>query len=206
MRRWLIERFFAWIQWQRRILVRWEYHTTPTISSALSSWPASSSSSNDFELGSSNRSYGLSRSPSQLSALDSYHQRRWLSASIAILNIGGIDRYRRRRCRPRRGTHCEDPGRSRHRVHCRKWVLFERSLLGFLRSRCDNCGNSRMEAELPSAFFQLLGGVGVPPDFRRRASCWTACRSRNRSNRVPVITNSARCCGRKGKDVVQRIS
>src|SRR6266403_2556122 len=26
MRRWIIERFFAWIQWQRRILVRWEYH------------------------------------------------------------------------------------------------------------------------------------------------------------------------------------
>jgi transposase len=25
-RRWLVERFFAWIQWQRRILVRWEYH------------------------------------------------------------------------------------------------------------------------------------------------------------------------------------
>ena len=24
-RRWLVERFFAWIQWQRRILVRWEY-------------------------------------------------------------------------------------------------------------------------------------------------------------------------------------
>jgi hypothetical protein len=23
---WLAERFFAWIQWQRRILVRWEYH------------------------------------------------------------------------------------------------------------------------------------------------------------------------------------
>jgi hypothetical protein len=22
-RRWLVERFFAWIQWQRRILVRW---------------------------------------------------------------------------------------------------------------------------------------------------------------------------------------
>jgi hypothetical protein len=21
-----VERFFAWIQWQRRILVRWEYH------------------------------------------------------------------------------------------------------------------------------------------------------------------------------------
>jgi transposase len=26
MRRWLVERFFAWIQWQRRILVRWEFH------------------------------------------------------------------------------------------------------------------------------------------------------------------------------------
>ena len=26
MRRWLVERFFAWIQWQRRILVRWQYH------------------------------------------------------------------------------------------------------------------------------------------------------------------------------------
>jgi transposase len=26
MRRWLVERFFAWIQWQRRILVWWEYH------------------------------------------------------------------------------------------------------------------------------------------------------------------------------------
>jgi transposase len=25
-RRWLVERFFAWIQWQRRVLVRWEYH------------------------------------------------------------------------------------------------------------------------------------------------------------------------------------
>ena len=25
-RRWLVEPFFAWIQWQRRILVRWEYH------------------------------------------------------------------------------------------------------------------------------------------------------------------------------------
>jgi hypothetical protein len=24
--RWLVERFFAWIQWQRRILVRWEYY------------------------------------------------------------------------------------------------------------------------------------------------------------------------------------
>jgi transposase len=24
MRRWLVERFFAWLQWQRRILIRWE--------------------------------------------------------------------------------------------------------------------------------------------------------------------------------------
>ena len=24
-RRWLVERFFAWIQWQRRLLVRWKY-------------------------------------------------------------------------------------------------------------------------------------------------------------------------------------
>ena len=27
-RRWLVERFFAWIQWQRRVLVRWEYYAT----------------------------------------------------------------------------------------------------------------------------------------------------------------------------------
>ncbi len=27
-RRWIVERFFAWIQWQRRLLVRWEYHPT----------------------------------------------------------------------------------------------------------------------------------------------------------------------------------
>ncbi len=25
-RRWLVERFFAWLQWQRRILCRWEYY------------------------------------------------------------------------------------------------------------------------------------------------------------------------------------
>lgn len=25
-RRWLVERFFSWIQWQRRILIRWEYY------------------------------------------------------------------------------------------------------------------------------------------------------------------------------------
>ena len=27
-RRWLVERFFAWIQWQRRLLVRWEYYSS----------------------------------------------------------------------------------------------------------------------------------------------------------------------------------
>ena len=26
-RRWLVERFFAWLQWQRRLLVRWEYYS-----------------------------------------------------------------------------------------------------------------------------------------------------------------------------------
>ena len=25
-RRWLVERFFAWIQWRRRLLVRWEFY------------------------------------------------------------------------------------------------------------------------------------------------------------------------------------
>ena len=25
-RRWLVERFFSWIQWHRRILIRWEYY------------------------------------------------------------------------------------------------------------------------------------------------------------------------------------
>ena len=25
-RRWIVERFFAWIQWQRRLLVCWEYY------------------------------------------------------------------------------------------------------------------------------------------------------------------------------------
>jgi transposase len=25
-RRWLVERFFAWLQWHRRLLVRWEYY------------------------------------------------------------------------------------------------------------------------------------------------------------------------------------
>jgi hypothetical protein len=45
----VVERFFAWIQWERRILIRWD---TPTISSALFSSPAPLSSSNDFEMGS----------------------------------------------------------------------------------------------------------------------------------------------------------
>jgi hypothetical protein len=25
-RRWLVERFFAWLQWKRRLLIRWEYY------------------------------------------------------------------------------------------------------------------------------------------------------------------------------------
>ena len=25
-RRWIVERFFAWMQWHRRLLVRWEYY------------------------------------------------------------------------------------------------------------------------------------------------------------------------------------
>ena len=25
-RRWLVERFFAWLQWHRRLLVRWEFY------------------------------------------------------------------------------------------------------------------------------------------------------------------------------------
>jgi transposase len=27
-RRWLVERFFAWLQWKRRLLIRWEYSAT----------------------------------------------------------------------------------------------------------------------------------------------------------------------------------
>ena len=50
-RLWLVERFFAWVQWQRRILVRWEY--CPKISSASSNSLAWLSSSDDFEIGSS---------------------------------------------------------------------------------------------------------------------------------------------------------
>ena len=25
-RRWLVERFFAWLRWKRRLLIRWEYY------------------------------------------------------------------------------------------------------------------------------------------------------------------------------------
>ena len=46
MRRWLIERFFAWIQWSAG-------STTPRTSWALFNSPASLSSSGDFEIGSS---------------------------------------------------------------------------------------------------------------------------------------------------------
>jgi hypothetical protein len=27
-RRWLVERFFAWLQWKRRLLMRWEYYAS----------------------------------------------------------------------------------------------------------------------------------------------------------------------------------
>ena len=26
VRRWLVERFFAWMQWKRRLLTRWEFY------------------------------------------------------------------------------------------------------------------------------------------------------------------------------------
>ena len=51
MRRWLVERFFAWIQWQRRILVRWEYHARNFL--GFVQFASSLSSSGDFEIGSS---------------------------------------------------------------------------------------------------------------------------------------------------------
>jgi hypothetical protein len=37
-RRWIVERLLAWIQWQRRLLIRWEYYVQ---FSALSNLPAS---------------------------------------------------------------------------------------------------------------------------------------------------------------------
>jgi transposase len=51
MRRWLVERFFAWIQCN--VASSSAGNTTPTTFSASSSSPASSSSSGDFEIGSS---------------------------------------------------------------------------------------------------------------------------------------------------------
>ena len=30
-RRWIVERFFAWMQWQRRLLVRWEYYSANSL-------------------------------------------------------------------------------------------------------------------------------------------------------------------------------
>jgi len=54
MRRWLVERFFAWIQWQRRILVRWEYHARNFL--CFVQFASSLSSSGDFEIGSSHDS------------------------------------------------------------------------------------------------------------------------------------------------------
>jgi len=50
-RRWLVERFFAWLQWKRRLLVRW--NITPLTSWALCSSPPSPCCSSNFEIGSS---------------------------------------------------------------------------------------------------------------------------------------------------------
>jgi transposase len=50
-RRWLVERFFAWLQWKRRS--SFVGSITPPISWDLSSSPASPCSSNNFEIGSS---------------------------------------------------------------------------------------------------------------------------------------------------------
>ena len=47
----LTKRFFAWIQWQRRILVRWEYHARNFL--GFVQFASSLSSSGDFEIGSS---------------------------------------------------------------------------------------------------------------------------------------------------------
>jgi hypothetical protein len=60
MRCWLIERFFAWIQWQRRMSSS-AGSTTPRTSWALFNSPASLSSSGDFEIGSSHVPCALRR-------------------------------------------------------------------------------------------------------------------------------------------------
>jgi transposase len=50
LRRWLVERFFAWIQWKRRILSDGNIIHRTSLASFNS--PASLSSSGDFEIGS----------------------------------------------------------------------------------------------------------------------------------------------------------
>lgn len=50
-RRWLVERFFAWIQWRRRLLVGWEFYPQNLLASSNSL--ACSSCSGNFEIGSS---------------------------------------------------------------------------------------------------------------------------------------------------------
>ena len=47
-RRWLVERFFAWLQWKRRLWCAG--NTTPRTSLGLCSSPASPCSSNNFEI------------------------------------------------------------------------------------------------------------------------------------------------------------
>jgi transposase len=59
-RRWLVERFFAWIQWQRRILVRWEF-LYPKNFLGLVQFACLSSSSSDFDIGSSHDCGSLRR-------------------------------------------------------------------------------------------------------------------------------------------------
>ena len=59
-RRWIVERFFAWLQWNRRVLIRWEYITSRTSSDSFNSRPyACCSSRFIIEIGST---YGLSQS------------------------------------------------------------------------------------------------------------------------------------------------
>ena len=67
MRRWLVERFFAWIQWQRASLFAGS--TTPRTSWASSSSPASLSCSGDFEIGSRSTVRSLSQTHDSISRL-----------------------------------------------------------------------------------------------------------------------------------------
>ncbi len=52
-RRWLVERFFAWLQWKRRLLIRWEYYATNVLG-VCNSHPFPCCSSN-VEIGSRRR-------------------------------------------------------------------------------------------------------------------------------------------------------